>query len=97
LALHPKHSHLLLKEIMNCIPIKINGFSLLYKYENPSLSDRFHKLIDFKDNILAIGKTKQGRIFGAFSNLPFDPCRRKHSPAGILGDVKSFLFNVYKD
>lgn len=44
-----------------------------------------------------MAKTKEGRIFGGFTTLPFDPTHRKHSPPHILNKLKAFLFTLYQD
>jgi hypothetical protein len=73
--MNPHCSQQLLSALFSHIA-QLKGFTLLYKYDKPSVTDRFHKLIDFKENILVIAKTNAGRIFGAYSNLPFDPYKR---------------------
>lgn len=84
-----------MSEIKNNTNSEVTGCKLLYSSSNQGMKD-FHKCVDFKDNILLIAKTEEGRLLGVFSSLPFDPYKRKHSAANILNNVKSFLFNVDK-
>jgi hypothetical protein len=96
LTISPKHCHSLIDRLRHCLPV-FSSLKLLYRHSRHFQSAAFHKIVDLQQNILLVGKTKQGKIFGGFTTLPFDPTHRKHSPPDVLTSLKAFLFTLYHD
>lgn len=95
MALSIAFSQVLLQEL-NANIGSFKGFDLLYKSDRcSSISDRFHTIVDFKENIFLICKTKAGKVFGGFSSLPFDPKNAKNAP-DLKQTQRSFLFNIHQ-